>query len=62
MHFALCVSVKNMDLSIVIPMFNEAENVETTIVGLRKLWLLLTGLMRLLPVNDGSLDNTFEIL
>jgi dolichol-phosphate mannosyltransferase len=61
-HFALCVSVKNMDLSIVIPMFNEAENVESTLIRIEEALTSFKGVYEIIAVNDGSLDNTFEIL
>jgi dolichol-phosphate mannosyltransferase len=62
MHFALCVSVKKMDLSIVIPMFNEADNVESTLKRVEEALVPFNGTYEIIAVNDGSLDNTFEIL
>ena len=62
MHFALCVSVKNMDLSIIIPMFNEAENVEATLDRVKGTLASFNGTYEIVAVNDGSLDNTLEIL
>jgi len=58
----LCVSVKDMDLSIVIPMFNEAENAESTLNRVEEVLAFLNGTYEIIAVNDGSLDNTFEIL
>ena len=51
-----------MDLSIVIPMFNEAENVETTLKSVEEALACFNGSYEIIPVNDGSLDNTLEIL
>ena len=51
-----------MDLSIVIPMFNEAENVETTLGRVEKALASCKGSYEIVAVNDGSLDNTLEIL
>jgi dolichol-phosphate mannosyltransferase len=62
MHFALCVSVRNMDLSIVIPMFNEAENAAATLSRVKETLASFNGTYEIIAVNDGSLDNTFEIL
>jgi dolichol-phosphate mannosyltransferase len=62
MHFALCVSVKKMDLSIVIPMFNEAENAESTLIRVEEALASFDGTYEIVAVDDGSLDNTFEIL
>lgn len=62
MYFALCVSVKNMDLSIIIPMFNEAENVKATLDRVKETMASFNGTYEIVAVNDGSLDNTLEIL
>jgi glycosyltransferase involved in cell wall biosynthesis len=51
-----------MDLSIVIPMFNEAENAETTLKRVEEVLISFPGEYEIIPVNDGSLDNTLEIL
>jgi len=51
-----------MDLSIVIPMFNEADNVETTICRIEEVLTSFQGDYEIIAVNDGSLDNTLEIL
>jgi dolichol-phosphate mannosyltransferase len=51
-----------MDLSIVIPMFNEAENVETTLKQVEEAIASFQGDYEIIPVNDGSIDNTLEIL
>ncbi len=52
---------KNIELSIVVPMYNEAENIETTVnliadsmKDFRKSWELIF-------VDDGSTDNTLEL-
>jgi glycosyltransferase involved in cell wall biosynthesis len=51
-----------MDLSIIIPMFNEAENAETTLRRVEEALTSFQGDYEIIPVNDGSLDNTNEIL
>jgi dolichol-phosphate mannosyltransferase len=51
-----------MDLSVVIPMYNEAENVEPTLNRVEKALASFNGSYEIVPVNDGSLDNTLEIL
>jgi glycosyltransferase involved in cell wall biosynthesis len=51
-----------MDLSIVIPMYNEAENVESTLIRVEEVLDSFNGTYEIIAVNDGSSDNTFEIL
>ncbi len=51
-----------MDLSIIIPMFNEAENVEATLRRVEEGLASFQGTYEIIAVNDGSLDNTLEIL
>jgi dolichol-phosphate mannosyltransferase len=51
-----------MDLSIVIPMFNEAENVEATLGQVEQALASFQGTYEIIAVNDGSLDNSLEIL
>ena len=51
-----------MDLSIVIPMFNEADNVETTLRRVEEVLSSFQGEYEVIAVNDGSFDNTLEIL
>ena len=51
-----------MDLSIIIPMFNEAENAETTLKRVEEALVSFHGEWEIIPVNDGSLDNTLEII
>ncbi len=51
-----------MDLSIVIPMFNEAENVEITLEKVEGVLSQFQGTFQIIPVNDGSVDNTLEVL
>lgn len=51
-----------MDLSIVIPMFNEAENVKNTLTRVEESLSTFKGNYEIVAVNDGSTDNTFEIL
>jgi glycosyltransferase involved in cell wall biosynthesis len=43
-------------------MFNEAENVETTLKRVEEALISFQGDWEIIPVNDGSLDNTLEIL
>ncbi len=51
-----------MDLSIVIPMFNEAESAETALKRVEEALASFQGTYEIIAVNDGSLDNTLEIL
>jgi dolichol-phosphate mannosyltransferase len=51
-----------MDLSIIIPMFNEAENAETTLNRVEEALASFRGTYEIIVVNDGSLDNTLDIL
>jgi glycosyltransferase involved in cell wall biosynthesis len=51
-----------MDLSIIIPMLNEAENVEATLNRVEEALASFQGTYEIIAVNDGSLDNTLEIL
>jgi dolichol-phosphate mannosyltransferase len=51
-----------MDLSIIIPMFNEAENVQATLKRVEEALASFQGTYEIIAVNDGSLDNTLEIL
>jgi glycosyltransferase involved in cell wall biosynthesis len=51
-----------MDLSIIIPMFNEAENAEITIKKVEEVLAQFQGSYEIIPVNDGSVDGTLEIL
>ena len=51
-----------MDLSIIIPMFNEAENVESTLRRVEEAMASFQGTYEIVTVNDVSLDNTLENL
>jgi len=51
-----------MDLSIVIPMFNEAENAESTLIRVEEALASFNGTYEIIAVNDGSIDNTLQIL
>jgi len=51
-----------MDISIIIPMFNEAENVEITLEKVEGVLSQFQGTFEIIPVNDGSLDDTLEVL
>ncbi len=51
-----------MDLSIVIPMFNEADNAETTLGRVKEALAPFQGTFELIAVDDGSTDDTRSIL
>jgi len=51
-----------MDLSVIIPMFNEAENAERTIQRVDEALAQSGGSYEIIPVNDGSTDGTLNIL
>jgi glycosyltransferase involved in cell wall biosynthesis len=51
-----------MDLSIVIPMFNEAENAENTLARIEESLASIEGNYEIVAVNDGSTDDTLEVL
>jgi len=51
-----------MDLSIIIPMFNEAENAEHTLARVEESLASFQGTYEIIAVNDGSADNTLEVL
>jgi dolichol-phosphate mannosyltransferase len=51
-----------MDLSIIVPMFNEAENAETTLNRVEEAMISFQGTYEIVAVNDGSTDNTLEEL
>jgi len=51
-----------MDLSLIIPMFNEAENAEPTLKRVEEALASFPGTYEIIAVNDGSLDNTLDIL
>jgi len=51
-----------MDLSIIIPMFNESENVKTTLSRVEEALSSFEGDYEIVCVNDGSTDNTLDIL
>ena len=51
-----------MDLSIIIPMFNEAENAEHTLARVEESLASFQGDYEIIAVNDGSTDNTLEVL
>jgi glycosyltransferase involved in cell wall biosynthesis len=53
---------KTMDLSIIIPMFNEAENAEHTLVRVEESLGSFQGNYEIVAVNDGSTDNTLQVL
>ena len=51
-----------MDLSIIIPMFNEADNAETTLGRVKEALAPFQGTFELIAVDDGSTDDTRSIL
>jgi dolichol-phosphate mannosyltransferase len=51
-----------MDLSVVIPMYNEAENAELTLKRVEEALASFPGSFEIIPVNDGSVDGTLETL
>jgi dolichol-phosphate mannosyltransferase len=51
-----------VDLSIVIPMFNEAENVEESLRRIEEALVTFKGSYEIIPVNDGSTDSTLDVL
>jgi len=51
-----------MDLSIVIPMFNEADNAELTLSRVKEAIAPFQGTFELIAVDDGSTDNTRVLL
>jgi dolichol-phosphate mannosyltransferase len=51
-----------MNISVIIPMFNESENVESTLNRVKQALASFKGTYEIIAVNDGSLDNTLEIL
>jgi len=51
-----------MDLSVVIPMYNEAENAELTLKRVEEALASFPGSFEIIPVNDGSIDGTLETL
>jgi glycosyltransferase involved in cell wall biosynthesis len=54
-------ALSRMGLSIVLPAFNEEENILATVEGVRRAVEKLTGNFEILVVNDGSRDRTGEI-
>ena len=51
-----------MDLSVVIPMYNEAENAEATLSRVEEALASYQGTFEIVAVDDGSLDSTREIV
>jgi dolichol-phosphate mannosyltransferase len=49
-------------LSVVVPMFNESENAGATLARLAEACTLLAVPFELIPVNDGSTDDTADVL
>ena len=53
---------KNVDLSIVIPLFNEQEVIPLLVQELNKVGQTLGKIYEVILVDDGSTDNTFELV
>ena len=51
-----------MDLSVVIPMYNEAENAESTLKRVEDALASFQGNYEIVTVDDGSVDNTCQVL
>ena len=51
-----------MDLSVVIPMYNEAENAESTLKRVEDALASFQGNYEIVAVDDGSVDNTCQVL
>ena len=52
----------NIDLSVVIPIFNEEENIPKLIDALNKVLKTLNKSYEVIFVDDGSTDNSFKVL
>ena len=52
----------SMNLSVVIPMFNEAENVRATVARVEEVLSAFEGEYEIVAVNDGSTDRTLDLL
>lgn len=55
-------TVQNPELSVIIPFFNEAANIERTLTTLRDLLTPITESFEFVLVDDGSSDNTWSML
>jgi glycosyltransferase involved in cell wall biosynthesis len=53
---------KSLDISIVIPVYNEEENLKELYVKLSNVLRVITENFELIFVDDGSTDNSFNIL
>ena len=51
-----------IDVSVIIPMYNEESNAETTLRAVDEALKELNRTYEILPVNDGSTDNTLKVL
>jgi dolichol-phosphate mannosyltransferase len=51
-----------MDLSVVIPMYNEAENAESTLKRVGEALASFQGSYEIVAIDDGSIDNTSQVL
>jgi glycosyltransferase involved in cell wall biosynthesis len=55
-------TVPTLDVSVVVPLFNEAENVSALFQALRQAMVLTGRTWEVLFIDDGSTDNTYPIL
>ena len=51
----------NIELTIIAPMYNEEENVESTLSSIKETMVPFTKNWELIFINDGSVDNTLSI-
>ena len=51
-----------MDISIVIPVYNEKESLKTLYAELKEVLLKMNSLYEIIFIDDGSIDGTFDIL
>ena len=51
-----------MDISIVIPVYNEKESLKTLYEELKEILLKMNSLYEIIFIDDGSIDGTFDIL
>jgi glycosyltransferase involved in cell wall biosynthesis len=52
----------NMDISVIVPMYNEAENAEASLSRIKAVMEEMGKAYEIIPVNDGSTDGTCAIL
>ena len=52
----------NIELSVVIPVFNEAENIKPLIIKLNEVLDKIGNNYEVIMIDDGSTDNSFEVM